>query len=93
MRRNVSTFVVRVNSHVQTHQFTELFVVVPQHVGKVSGPIQLGIWLNVFAPFVRTSVDVGRNTRKARNQIHRIFIRVLPVLGLADPARIGLAKL
>ncbi len=93
MRRHIASLVVRVNGHVQTHQFAELLIVVAQHVRKVARPIQFGIGLNVLAVLVGTAVDVRSHTGQARNQIHRILIRGFPVLRLVYARRVGLGKL
>jgi len=82
MRGNVATFMIRMNGQVQPHQFSELFVVVPDHIGEVFGPI--GIWVNDSesgSVSVEVVVDLGGHGWKFGDQVHGVFEGVFPVFG------------
>lgn len=82
VRADVATFMIGMNGQVQPHQFSELFVIVPDHIGKILGPI--GIWVDNSesgSVSVEVVVDLGGHTWKFGDQVHGVLERVFPVFG------------
>ena len=58
MRAYIASFMISMNSHVQTHQLLEAFVFVAHHVSKVAAPVKQTIWLNMLVVFILPAVYV-----------------------------------
>jgi len=79
----VASFVVGVDGQVQPHQFSELLVVVSDHIGEVFTPI--GVLVNnseSSTVSVKVVVDLGGNGWKLGDQVHGVFEGVFPVFRL-----------
>lgn len=63
------------------------------HVGKVGGPVQLGVCLNGVAPLVHISVDQGCNGRQLGNDVQAVLHDRLPVIQLVNALAVGCSKL
>ena len=66
MCRNIASFMIGMNGHIQTHQFFKGLIFVTHHVRKITGPIQQAIWLNMFIVLILPAVNVCGNTRQSR---------------------------
>lgn len=85
--RHVATFVVAVDCQVQPHEFDELGVVVAQHLGEVVTPILGGVdGSDSRSVPVGVTVDGGGDDWQFGDQVHGVFVGVLPVFGLVHTA-------
>ena len=67
-----------VNSEVQPHELSELWIFISQHGCEVSRPVSLRIYYtNRCAVTVKITVDYCCNGGQLGNQIHAVFINVL----------------
>lgn len=75
-RRKLAHSKIPVDGEVEPHKFSELSrVAVAQHVGEVSGPVQVGVdGANAAALTVQVTVDLSSNTRQLGNQVHGVLI-------------------
>jgi hypothetical protein len=90
---NVTTFVIRVDGEVKTHQFDKVLVVfVTQELGEVVRVILIGIDGRELTILVEVTVDTGGNLRELGDQVHGILKSRIPVLGLVDTLRVSLGK-
>src|SRR5947209_4737119 len=93
MSRDVTTFVISMYRHIQTHQFFKSIVLIAEHVGKISSPVQQTIRLNMIALLVLTPIDISRNTRQAGNKVHRVVKHGFPIVFLTHPLGVLPGKL
>ena len=74
------------DGEVQTHEFGELFVVrVTQHASEVGRPIEF--WVdgsNALTITVCIAVNGGSDDWKFSNQVHAVFVGMLPVFALVN---------
>jgi hypothetical protein len=92
--RDVTTFVIRVDGKVKTHQFNKVLVVFEtKKLGEVVRVILVTIDGRELTILVDVTVDTGSNIGKLGNQVHGIFKGRIPVLGLVDTLRVGLGEL
>ena len=79
------------DGEVEPHEFGEHWVLVPDHFCEVVGPILL--WVDGAGGgslLEEVVVDGGGHHRQLGNQVHRVFVGGLPVLGLVDAVSVGL---
>jgi hypothetical protein len=92
--RDVTTFVIRVNGEVKTHQFNKVLVgLETKKLGEVVRVILISLDLRELTIVIDVAIDTGSNVRKLGNQIHGILKGGVPVLGLVDTFSVGLGKL
>ena len=81
------------DGQVEAEQFGELRVRVAEHGRKVGRPVLLGVdGADRRAVAVQVAVDGGRHRRQLGDQVHRVLVDVLPVLGLVQALGIGLGE-
>src|SRR5690606_18759496 len=80
------------NGHVQPHQLHEAFIIVTQHVGKISCPVEQTIRLYMCVISILSSVNVCSNSRKSSNQVEHIVEYRLPVILFGNTFRISFGK-
>ena len=91
--RDVSTFVIRVDGDVESHQVDELLIVtVTEQSGKVGRVILVGVNGWEFTVSVDVSEDSSGNVGEFGNEVHRVIEGGLPVVSLVDTGRVGLGK-
>lgn len=94
MSRNVTTFVIRVDSEVKTHQFNKVLVgFETQKLGEVVRVIFIGFNSRKLTVLVKVTVDTSSNVGKLGDQIHGIFESRIPVLRLVNTSTVSLSKL
>jgi hypothetical protein len=86
--RNITTLMITVDDKVKTHELIESLVVETKHSVEVGGPIEVGLTLE-SSVLVGVAVDASSYLRKTSNEVHGIFIGVLPVLLLVDTSAIS----
>lgn len=79
MGRCIAAFMVSVDGQIESHERLEVRVFDAQHVSKIGGPIEGGVWSNMVPVVVGPSVNVGSNARESRDEVHGIFIGRVPV--------------
>ena len=81
------------DGQVESHEFTELWVLVAQHADKVRRPVLAGVnGADTGAVAVKVAVDYGGDRRQLRNEIHAVLIHCLqckPAHGMAGPSTTG----
>lgn len=66
------------DGEIESHELSELGIIVAQHVGEIVRPIQVGIdGSNAAALTVQVAVDLSRHTGKLGNQVHGVLIHKL----------------
>jgi len=91
---DVSTFVIRVNGEVKTHQFNKVLVTLEtQKLGEIVRIILIGINLTELTILVDVTVDTSSNLGELGNQIHGILESRIPVLRLVDTLSVSLGEL
>merc|ERR1719494_781365 len=90
---DVPSLMITVNDEVQPHQLCELLIVVSQHVRQVCAPIQFSIDGSHLPISEHIPVDQRSDNWKFGQQIHRIFICILPVSGFWSPLGVSFSKL
>jgi hypothetical protein len=69
-----------VDGQVASQALLDLLGLVAQHVAVVAGPVQVRVGGDEFVVVVPVSVNEGRDSRDFGQQVHRVFVGVLPVL-------------
>lgn len=97
MSGDVTTFVIRVDGEVETEELDELGVREAEGGGEVLAVIGGGVdegggRASEVTTVEDITVDTGGNGDELGNQVHRVLIGVLPVLGLGDTPLVGLGK-
>jgi len=91
--RDVSTFVVRVDGDVQSHELNELLVVAEtEKGGQVGGVVLVLVDLRELSVAVDVSEDSAGNVGKLGNEVHRVVEGGLPVVTLVDTVGVGLGE-
>lgn len=90
---DVSTLVIGVDGEVQAHKLNKVIVVtVAELVSQVEGVVLVLLDRGDFAVLEDIAVDLGRNGGELGNEIHGVFVGVVPVVLLVDTLSIGLGK-
>mmetsp|Transcript_29273 Transcript_29273/g.45487 ORF Transcript_29273/g.45487 Transcript_29273/m.45487 type:complete len:372 (-) Transcript_29273:41-1156(-) len=87
--RGVTSLVIRVDAHVQTHELVEARVVISQHTSKVAAKIEAGVLDHGLTRAVDAVVDRRGDFWKDGNDVQNIFQCVLMVVGFGDSLGIG----
>lgn len=91
--RDVSTFVVRVDGDVQSHELNELLVVAEtEKGGQVGGVVLVLVDLRELSVAVDVSEDSAGNVGELGNEVHRVVEGGLPVVTLVDTVGVGLGE-
>lgn len=94
MSRDVTTFVIRVDGEVKTHQFNKVFIgFVTQELGEVVRVILISFNGRKLAILVDVAVDTTSNVGELGNQIHGILKGRIPVLRLVNTRAVSLGEL
>lgn len=94
VRANITTFVVRVDGEVQSHQFNEVLVLSETElVGQVVAVVLVFLDRCNLAILVDVAVDLGRDGWELSNEVHRVLKSVLPVLRLVHSLSVGLCEI
>lgn len=92
--RDVTTFVIRVDGEVETHQFNKVLVALEaQELGEVVRVILVGLNLSELTILVDVTVDTSSNLGELGNQIHGILKGRIPVLRLVNTFSVSLGEL
>lgn len=90
---NVTTFVVRVDSDVQSHELDKVGVFTETEQGSQVGRVVLaGVNGRELAVTEDVSEDSASNVRELGNEVHRVIEGSLPVLLLVYTVRVGLGE-
>lgn len=93
MGTDISTLVIGVDGQVQAHKLNKVIVVtVAELVSQVEGVVLVLLDRSDLAVLEDIAVDLGRNGGELGNEIHGVFVGVVPVVLLADTLGIGLGK-
>mmetsp|Transcript_49254 Transcript_49254/g.159651 ORF Transcript_49254/g.159651 Transcript_49254/m.159651 type:complete len:241 (-) Transcript_49254:297-1019(-) len=101
VRRGVSALVVRVDGDVQPHKLVEAFVarkLITEHVAKVGGVVEAGVVLIHLGPrpsplwVVGAAEDQCADLRHPGEEVHHVFVHVVPVESLVGPFRVLLRE-
>lgn len=76
--RYVATFVITVNSEVESHELDEFGIVITQHCGEVVAPVLGGVdGTDARAVLVGVAVDGGCYDGQLGDEVNGVFIYVL----------------
>ena len=93
MGRNIATFMISVDSQIQSHQFDELLILAVSHqMSEVVSVILVLDNRGHLAALVHVLVDSGGDGREFGDQRHGIFKCVFPVFLLIETFGVGLGK-
>lgn len=91
--RDVSSFVITVDSEVSSEALSSTMIIESEHVSVVSSPVELGVSGDELTILVLVSVDESGESGDSGNEVDGVLINALPVLGLVDTAVVSLVEL
>ena len=74
---------------IASQKLTGFYSFQAEHVGEISGPVKVWIWLDEFVVKVFVTEDESGKDWDLCNDIHGIFIRQLPIHVAVEPLRIS----
>ncbi|KAG5457084.1 MAG: hypothetical protein BJ554DRAFT_2998 [Olpidium bornovanus] len=85
VRRDVPALVVGVNRQVEPHQLNKFGIdIEAQQTSEICRVVEVRVHGGHFSVLVHVAVDTRRYVGQFRDQIHRVLVRVVPVLGFVD---------
>src|SRR4051812_25523252 len=92
MRRYVSTLMIYVNSEIQTHETLHVKSLKAEHVCEVGSPVKLMVGFDMYVVLVLSSVNKSSDSRKTRNEVHAVFVDIIPIFFFADTPCVSFCK-
>src|SRR5687767_10648841 len=93
VRGYISSLMISMDGHVQTHQLFETLILVTHHVGEVTGPVEQSIGLYMITRFVFAAVDISCDTRQPGYKVHTVVEDSFPIIFLVHARRVFLGEL
>eukprot|EP00732_Lithocolla_globosa_P004673 Lithocolla_globosa_v1_NODE_4430_length_1436_cov_629.953657.p2 type:complete len:138 gc:universal NODE_4430_length_1436_cov_629.953657:583-996(+) len=87
---HIAALVCGVDGQVQTHQLLDFMRVEAQLFAEITSPVTAAVKFRQDTILVNVAENAGSHNRQLGQQIHAVFVHVIPVLGLVDALGIGL---